>query len=156
VLSPRLKGGRRLNVANANANATSLELTRHEESEIMLGMFRAINAYAWDINLQYLYMLTTRPLARLVKRLGVVCEQIGEGIEHRGTRYPFLINVDQSWAQIKARSAEVAQMSARQHLAYSSCAALSIPYQPKTVAAISERTERHECPTTGGKLAARC
>ncbi len=64
-------------------------------------------------------MLVTRPLARLLKRLGVACKQAGEDIvSHCGLRAPYLIDIDTSWRGLVARSGEVADMFSRHHLAY--------------------------------------
>lgn len=105
---------------------------RSSESEVMLGLIRAVIRYSWDHDIPYLYMLVTRPLARLLKRLGVACTQVGEGIEHRGLRVPYLIDIDASWQGIMARSGEVAEMFARHYLAYFSHAEmqpLDVPWK---------------------------
>jgi N-acyl amino acid synthase of PEP-CTERM/exosortase system len=88
------------------------------ESEILLGMIRAILRYSMDQKIPFLYMLVTRPFARLLKRLGVHCTQVGEGIEHRGMRAPYFIDVDRSWEGLVSRSGEVAQLFSREHLSY--------------------------------------
>jgi N-acyl amino acid synthase of PEP-CTERM/exosortase system len=93
-------------------------VTRSSESEVMLGLIRAVIRYSWDHDIPHIYMLVTGALARLLKRLGVACTQVGEDIEHRGLRAPYLIDIDASWRGLVARSGEVAEMFARHYLAY--------------------------------------
>lgn len=99
-------------------------VTRAGESEVMLGLIRAVIRYSWDHEIPQIYMLVTRPLARLLKRLGVDCTQVGEDIEYRGRRAPYLIDIEGSWRGLVARSGEVADMFSRHHLSYSSHAAV--------------------------------
>lgn len=95
-------------------------ITSKDESEILLGMIRGIIFYCWDNELPHLYMLITSPFARLLQRLGVVYHEAGQGIEHRGTRKPYLIEVNESWTRMRAKSGAVADMFSRQHLAFHS------------------------------------
>lgn len=111
-------------------------VSRSSESEVMLGLIRAVIRYSWDHGMPYFYMLVTRPLARLLQRLGVACTQVGEGIEHRGLRAPYLIDIDASWQGMVARSGEVAEMFARHHLAYLSHAEMQ-PLRAPAAAAIA-------------------
>jgi N-acyl amino acid synthase of PEP-CTERM/exosortase system len=99
-------------------------VSRAGESEVMLGLIRAVIRYSWDHEIPQIYMLVTRPLARLLKRLGVDCRQVGDDIEYRGRRAPYLIDIDASWRGLVERSGEVADMFSRHHLAYFSHAAV--------------------------------
>lgn len=119
-------------------------VTPSEESEVLLGLIRAIIRYSWDSEIPYLYMLVTRPFARLLKRLGVACTQMGDGIEHRGVRAPYFIDVNRSWEGLVARSGAVAELFSRHHLAYFSHAELQpvrAP-QPARTAAVAKRGVR--------------
>lgn len=109
-------------------------VSRAGESEVMLGLIRAVIRYSWDNDIPYIYMLVTRPLARLLKRLGVDCTQVGENIEHRGLRAPYLIDIDASWRGLVARSGEVADMFSRHHLAYFPCAEMESVRTPAKIA----------------------
>lgn len=102
-----------------NNRATALQaVDRGDESEVLLGLIRAIIRYSWDSDIGYLYMLVTRPFARLLKRLGVVCTQMGNEVDHRGLRAPYFIDVNASWRGLVARSGSVAELFSRHHLAY--------------------------------------
>jgi len=109
-------------------------VSRSSESEVLLGLIRAVIRYSWDNEIPYLYMLVTRSLARLLKRLGVDCTQVGEDIEHRGLRAPYLIDINESWRGLVARSGEVAEMFSRHHLAYFSHAEMQPQRMPSKVA----------------------
>jgi N-acyl amino acid synthase of PEP-CTERM/exosortase system len=93
-------------------------VSSREESEVLLGMIRAIIFRALERQLDHLYILVTRALARLLKRLGVVCEQAGREVEHRGLRAPYLIDLRKSRDAIAVRSRMTAELFSRPDLAY--------------------------------------
>ena len=110
-------------VRDSNFNGLELPLqavTPSDQLEVLLGLIRAVIRYSWDNDIPYQYMLVQRSFARMLKRLGVAFTQLGEGIEHRGLRVPYLIDMDATWEGMAARSDKVAEMFARHYLAYCS------------------------------------
>jgi N-acyl amino acid synthase of PEP-CTERM/exosortase system len=105
-------------------------VSRGEESEVLWGLIRAIYRYTLDQEIPHLYMLVTRPFARLLKHLGMDCIQVGEAIEHRGLRVPYLVDVNASWERVAARSGKLAELFARHYLAYLSHAEMQAPRLP--------------------------
>lgn len=85
-------------------------LTKQQESEVTLGLLRAAAAYSQERNIRYWYVLTTNSIARLMKRLHLPLHPIGTGIEHRGTRYPFLAHVEKSRERAERLSPEFARL----------------------------------------------
>lgn len=84
------------------------------EPEIMLGLLRAAAAYSRDHDIHYWYFMTTTALARMVKRLNILLKPAGPMIQHRGERYPFLADLDESERRVRSKSAEIAAMLAQQ------------------------------------------
>jgi len=58
---------------------------------IPVGLYLAAFAMAEDLGFDYLMVLTEPRLARHFEKLGIDIRQIGEGIEHRGLRVPYVI-----------------------------------------------------------------
>lgn len=111
----------------------------HNEPEVLLGLIRAGIFYGLARGMKGYYLLVTRPFARLLKRLGLVMEPVGVGIEHRGQRLPYLMDLAKSAAQVSSRSTTLRDLFARKTLAYRPFSALSatepvsIPLLPSTV-----------------------
>ncbi len=59
---------------------------------IPVGLYLAAFAMAEDLGFDYLLVLTEPRLARHFDKLGIDIRQIGEGIEHRGLRVPYVID----------------------------------------------------------------
>ena len=67
--------------------------SRLSESWIMLGMIRAAYAYSRVNAIDYWIFLIADGLARIIRRSGFDIEPIGEAVEHRGLRRPYLFDV---------------------------------------------------------------
>ena len=62
---------------------------------IAAGLYLGMIAQARHHGIETLFMLTERRLARQLSRLGVSLRTIGAPIEHRGTRYPSMMSVQE-------------------------------------------------------------
>ena len=62
---------------------------------IAAGLYLGMIAQARHHGVETLFMLTERRLAKQLKRLGVNLRKIGAPIEHRGTRYPSMMSVQE-------------------------------------------------------------
>lgn len=82
------------------------------EPEIMLGLLRAAAAFSRLHDIKYWYFMTTAALARMVGRLNMLLKPIGPAIQHRGDRYPFLADLDESERLVRGKSADIAAMLA--------------------------------------------
>lgn len=85
-------------------------VNHQHESEITLGLLRAAAAYSQKMQIRYWYVLTTGGLARLMSRMHLPLHPIGDGIEHRGTRYPFLAHIEKCQARAGNVSPEFARL----------------------------------------------
>jgi N-acyl amino acid synthase of PEP-CTERM/exosortase system len=110
--------------ASAGLRPRIRAVQQRSEPEILLGLMRAMHRYSRDHGVQHFYMLVTPAFARLLQRLGLHCTRVGEFVEHRGLRAPYLVDVEASWQAVASRSAKVAAMLGRHYLAYVSHAAL--------------------------------
>jgi N-acyl amino acid synthase of PEP-CTERM/exosortase system len=88
------------------------------ESEVLLGLIRALILYGLDRGIEHYYLLVTGAFARLLRRLGVVLHQAGIAIEHRGWRTPYLMGLRESAASMSAKSEVMRCLFARKALAY--------------------------------------
>ena len=66
-------------------------LYRQEDNEVLLRLIRA--SLAWLPEIEHCYCIATLALSRVLKRFGIPNTQVGEPIEHRGTRIPFRYDV---------------------------------------------------------------
>jgi N-acyl-L-homoserine lactone synthetase len=78
--------------------------------EILAGMLRAAIEYTRDHDVHHLYFLINRALARMVRRMEFDIIQIGTGVEHRGTRYPYAANLNELVHGAVTRSREMAKL----------------------------------------------
>ena len=62
---------------------------------IAAGLYLGMIAQARHHGVETLFMLTDRRLAKQLSRLGVKLQTIGTPIEHRGTRYPSMMSVQE-------------------------------------------------------------
>jgi N-acyl amino acid synthase of PEP-CTERM/exosortase system len=76
------------------------------EPEILLGVFRAVMGYCGEIGVKSVLFLCRRSIWRVLGRLGVEMQQIGPPCQHRGVRFPYLINLETMFSQIIAYSSE--------------------------------------------------
>ncbi len=111
-------GKQRLALINSTGSAgfdvISSGLNRREEPEIMLGLLRAAFAYSQEQGIRYWYFLITPALARMVSRLGITLEKIGDDVNHRGIRSPYVTDSVHGREESMSNSAEVRQMLTRE------------------------------------------
>lgn len=83
---------------------------RRKEPEILIGLLRALFVYCREHDIDYLLFLTTRALARLLTRLNLRLELIGQAIEHRGLRYPYLLDAEDAYFSLPYASPDTMTM----------------------------------------------
>ncbi len=68
---------------------------RRRFPSVALGLYLAATAVAMDKQLEGVFAMMEPRLARQLRRFGFMFEQVGEIIEHRGERAPFIINISE-------------------------------------------------------------
>ncbi len=91
---------------------------QREQFEVTLGMVRAVVIFALKRNMSHCYVLITDAFARLLRKLGVILEQIGPAIEHRGMRTPYVIELRKSVLSMSSKSTAARQLFKRSRRAY--------------------------------------
>lgn len=71
--------------------------------EIMLGFIRATFAWSRKNNMTHCYFLINNALARTLKRLNLQLTPVGEPIEHRGMRTPYVVDLRESERRMKEK-----------------------------------------------------
>lgn len=70
----------------------------HQNSRsIMWGLLRAATEYGYHNNIQKCYFLTTNALAKVIRKGGLSMLNIGTPCYHNGERYPFKMNVNDTY-----------------------------------------------------------
>ncbi|TXK94193.1 hypothetical protein BMR05_12415 [Methylococcaceae bacterium HT4] len=64
---------------------------------IIWGLFYAAAKYGYNNNIQYCYFMTSSILARLLRKSGLNLTSIGGSSQHKGERFPFKMNVLESY-----------------------------------------------------------
>jgi N-acyl amino acid synthase of PEP-CTERM/exosortase system len=67
---------------------------KHLFPTISLGLYLAMTAIVLNQGLKGVFAMMEPRLARRLRRLGILFEQVGEAVEHHGLRGPFLIHSD--------------------------------------------------------------
>jgi len=81
--------------AQVRTDVTQLYSRRHINKSLIWGLFRAASLYSQANNIDNWYFLGTKALARVISREGFKMQQIGEGCDHRGMRYPFKVEMQE-------------------------------------------------------------
>lgn len=106
---------------------------RRQERDVLLGLIRAITEYGLDHGIRHGYMFVTDAFAKLLERLGVVFQRVGDRTEYRGIRAPYVIDYAESKQRMCARSAEVAELFEAWDQAYRPISDLAMLPEPEIV-----------------------
>ena len=92
---------------------------RTSESWIFLGLIRAGWQWSVENDIGYWMFFIADALARVIQRSGFGIEPMGDEVEHRGLRRPYLVDLERSMAKMvrEDKVPEVAEMF-RHHSAY--------------------------------------
>lgn len=70
---------------------------RCKQPEVLITIIKAALTYSRETGIQYVYFLITPALARLLTRLRIKLNIIGQSCQHRGLRYPYSLNVEDAY-----------------------------------------------------------
>lgn len=85
--------------------------------EIMLGLINSTFEWARRNDVRYCYFLINRALARTLQRLNLDLKPVGNPIEHRGTRTPYIVDMRDSELRMKQKLSVFREL-ARQDVHY--------------------------------------
>ena len=85
--------------------------------EIMLGLINSTFEWARRNDVRYCYFLINRALARTLQRLNLDLKPVGDPIEHRGTRTPYIVDMRDSELRMKQKLSVFREL-ARQDVHY--------------------------------------
>lgn len=80
--------------------------------EILLNFIRATCAWSREHDVLFCYFLINRALARTLKRLNIELIQVGDSIEHRGMRTPYVVDLRMTEQRMLERLPEFKALSA--------------------------------------------
>lgn len=69
-------------------------LKQYRNSEIYLGLWRAVYQESKRLEIFYWYVFMEKKLFRLLRKYGIIFEQIGKGVDYNGLRIPFFAKID--------------------------------------------------------------
>jgi len=96
---------RRGEASVADGGSESLDASAEDERRlfpsIALGLYIAITAMGLNQGLDGVFAMMEPRLARLLRRFGILFQQVGAEVEHRGIRAPFFISRDNLFANLK-------------------------------------------------------
>jgi len=79
--------------------------------EIMLGLINSTFEWARRNDVRYCYFLINRALARTLRRLNLDLRPVGDPIEHRGTRTPYIVDMRDSELRMKQKLSVFRELS---------------------------------------------
>lgn len=91
----------RICVINTYRRNSSNQQHRVHKSMIMKGLLSAAAQFSQENGIFNWYFLTSPGLARIFSYLNIQLIKVGAACEHRGTRYPYLANLEQVIEQAK-------------------------------------------------------
>ena len=100
-------------------------ISKGGESEVLLGMLRAMFFYSLAHDIERFYLLINQAFARLLRHLGLVLHKVGTPVDHRGIRIPYQVRLQESAKSIRTKSVRIDQLFARRSLAYRPFSALT-------------------------------
>lgn len=74
---------------------------RHLFPFISLGLYLAMTAMVLNQGLDGVFAMMEPRLARQLRRFGILFEQVGEPVEHRGMRVPFCMSSNSIWNDLR-------------------------------------------------------
>lgn len=80
---------------------------RRRFPSVALGLYVAITAMGLNQGLDGVFAMMEPRLARQLRRFGILFEQTGEAVEHRGTRAPFYISRENLFNNLKPQLVEL-------------------------------------------------
>ncbi len=105
IRKPYLQNAYGINESNVNKDSLpSIDESDHiklfysnpkVKNTIKWGLFNASSQYSIANNIQKMYLLSNKALARMIKIQGFIIEQVGSACEHRGQRSPYCIDVNE-------------------------------------------------------------
>jgi N-acyl amino acid synthase of PEP-CTERM/exosortase system len=83
---------------------------RRQEPEILLGLLCAAVQYSREHDIHYWYYLGSPALSRMMRRYNIDTQQAGPECVHRGTRFPYLADLDLETQRASQGSSAIARM----------------------------------------------
>lgn len=90
-------------------NASHAGNERRKAPWLMLALLYAARDYSEQNAINHWFFLAERSLARIFKGLGMQLEQTGPGCEHRGTRFPHVIEIPRGFDNFEVKYPKLAQ-----------------------------------------------
>ncbi len=87
---PGFRCGRRLASAEVKKPVDSRKSYHYE---VILGLIRAARGFGLNNNIDCWYFLVGSALARAIKRMGIDLFRCGPGVQHKGLRHPYCVDV---------------------------------------------------------------
>ena len=94
------------------------EVPKSRELDVLVGLVRAVVVYGVRRGIHSCYFLVTDSFARLLRRFGFVLDAVGQPVDHRGVRAPYLCALRESIVSASARNETLRAFFAREALAY--------------------------------------
>ena len=101
-------------ISRVLGSSVSTGKDRRQEPEILLGLLCAAVQYSREHDIRYWYYLGTPALSRMMRRYSIDTRQVGPICVHRGTRFPYLADLDVEAKRAASESATIARMLGRQ------------------------------------------
>lgn len=88
---------------------------RRKEPEILLGLMRALYSWSSRNGIEHCFFLITPSLARVIGRLHINLQAVGGPCEHRGTRVPYVADIEAGRDQLLNGCAQMAELMQSEH-----------------------------------------
>lgn len=106
-----------LNVVDGRSGEVKITRPDPRYPEIMLGLINSVFEWARRNDVRYCYFLINRALARTLQRLNLDLRPVGNPVEHRGTRIPYIVDMRDSEMRMKQKLSVFRELS-RQGVPY--------------------------------------
>jgi N-acyl amino acid synthase of PEP-CTERM/exosortase system len=93
----------RLSILSAHRHSKTF-VSDHSYPEILFGLIRAAKEYCEIKGIDQWLFLCRRSLKKIAARGGMEMKEIGKPINHRGARYPYLVDLEKSFSGVEGVS----------------------------------------------------
>jgi N-acyl amino acid synthase of PEP-CTERM/exosortase system len=113
---------------------------KSQQFEVTIGMIRTMVIFTLKRGLTHCVFVVTEAFARLLRKLGLNLTQVGQAIDHRGMRTPYVIDMLETAQLMGRRSSAVRELYRRSRHAY---VRISTVLQDDTADCVSEFAPDH-------------
>ena len=96
----------RLSIVRQHRHETSL-INEHVFSDVMFSLVNAAKHYCESLGIHTWVFLCRKSLSKIASKQGMNMKKIGRSYEYKGTRYPYVVNLQEAFIELEKKSSKL-------------------------------------------------